>query len=87
MSEIISPTDYLEALVPRDDHMTYLTVGGHLMDPGTAEETKYIVLSLTDQADTDEDGRFLDLSSYLLPNEARRLAAMLVAAADRFAPV
>jgi len=35
MSDIISPTDYLEALVPRDDHMTYLTVGGHAMDPGT----------------------------------------------------
>jgi hypothetical protein len=84
MSDIISPTDYLEALVPRDDHMTYLTVGGHAMDPGTPEETRYVVLSLTDQADTDEDGRFLDLSSYLLPDEARRLGAMLMAAADAY---
>lgn len=86
MSEIISPTEYLEALVPRDDHLTYLTVGGHLMDPGTDEETDYIVLSLTDQADTDENGRFLELYSYLLPDEARRLAAMLTAAADLYAP-
>jgi hypothetical protein len=84
MSDIISPTDYLEALVPRDDHMTYLTVGGHAMDPGTPEETRYVVLSLADQADTDEDGRFLDLSSYLLPDEARRLGAMLMAAADAY---
>jgi hypothetical protein len=88
MSEIISPTEYLEALVPRDDHLTYLTVGGHLMDPGTDEETDYIVLGLTDQADTDENGRFLELSSYLLPDEARRLGAMLMAAAERYsAPV
>lgn len=82
LSEIISPTDYLDALIPRDDHRTYLTVGGHAMDPGTAEETRYVVLSLTDQADTDEFGRFLDLSSYLLPDEARRLAGLLVAQAE-----
>ena len=88
MSDIISPTEYLQALVPRDDHLTYLTVGGHLMDPDTDEETHYIVLGLTDQADTDENGRFLELSSYLLPDEARRLAAMLVAAAELYsAPV
>jgi hypothetical protein len=42
---------------------------------------------VTDQADTDENGRFLELYSYLLPDEARRLAAMLAAAADRYAPV
>jgi hypothetical protein len=82
LSEIISPTDYLDALIPRDDHRTYLTVGGHAMDPGTAEETRYVVLGLTDQAETDESGRFLELSSYLLPNEARRLASLLVAQAD-----
>jgi hypothetical protein len=87
MSEIVTSTEYLEALVPRDDHHTYLTVGGHLMDPGTDEETNYIVLSLTDQADTDENDRFLELYSYLLPDEARRLAAMLTAAADLYAPV
>jgi hypothetical protein len=85
LGEIITETEYLEALLPRDDHLTYLTVGGHLMDPDTDEETNYIVLGLTDQADTDEDGRFLELSSYLLPDEARRLAAMLVAAADLYA--
>lgn len=84
MSDIISPTEYLEALVPKHDHMTYLTVGGHVMDPGTPEETDYVVLSLTDQADTDEDGRFLDLSSYLLPDEARRLAGLLLGAADAY---
>jgi len=86
MSEIFSPTDYLDALIPRDDHHTYLTVGGHAMDPGTADETRYVVLSLTDQADTDEFGRFPELSTYLLPDEARRLAALLVeqaAVADR----
>lgn len=82
LSEIISPTEYLDALIPRDDHRTYLTVGGHAMDPGTDEETRYVVLSLTDQADTDESGRFLDLSTYLLPDEARRLASLLVAQAD-----
>lgn len=86
MSEIISPTEYLDALVPRDDHLTYLTVGGHDMDPGTEDETRYVVLSLTDQADTDEAGRFLDLSTYLLPDEARRLAGLLTAQADRAAP-
>ena len=86
MSEIFSLTDYLDALIPRHDHRTYLTVGGHAMDPGTPEETCYVVLSLTDQADTDEAGRFLELSSYLLPDEARRLAALLVAQADAAAP-
>jgi hypothetical protein len=86
MSEIFSLTDYLDALIPKDDHHTYLTVGGHAMDPGTAEETRYVVLSLTDQADTDELGRFKELSTYLLPAEARRLAALLLeqaAAAER----
>ena len=82
MSEIFSPTDYLDALIPRHDHRTYLTVGGHDMDPGTEDETRYVVLSLTDQADTDEAGRFLELSTYLLPDEARRLAGMLVAQAE-----
>jgi hypothetical protein len=82
MSDIVSPTDYSAALIPKDDHRTYLTVGGHEMDPGTDEETHYVVLGLTDQADTDEAGRFLELSSYLLPDEARRLAALLCAQAD-----
>lgn len=82
MSEIISPTDYLDALIPRDDHRTYLTVGGHAMDPGTPEETRYIVLSLTDQAEETESGRFLEVSTYLLPDEARRLAALLVRQAE-----
>ena len=82
MSEIISPTDYLDALIPRDDHRTYLTVGGHAMDPGTPEETRYIVLSLTDQAEETESGRFLEVSTYLLPDEARRLAALLVCQAE-----
>lgn len=82
MSEMISTTEYAEALVPRDDHRTYLTVGSHAMDPGTPEETRYVVLGLTDQGDTDEFGRFLDLSTYLLPDEARRLAGLLQAQAD-----
>ncbi len=81
MSEIISPTDYSAALIPKDDHRTYLTVGGHEMDPGTEDETHYVVLGLIDQAETDESGRYLELSSYLLPDEARRLAALLIAQA------
>ncbi|MGQ0632189.1 MAG: hypothetical protein ACT4P1_14300 [Sporichthyaceae bacterium] len=82
MSEIVSPTDYFGALIPKDDHRTYLTVGGHAMDPDTEDETLYVVLSLTDQADHDENGRFLELQTYLLPDEARRLAALLIAQAD-----
>lgn len=86
MSEIFSLTDYLDALIPRDDHRTYLTVGGHLMDPGTDEETCYVVLSLTDQAEVDDAGRFAELSTYLLPGEARRLAGLLVAQAEAAEP-
>ncbi|MGQ0625192.1 MAG: hypothetical protein ACT4PP_11165 [Sporichthyaceae bacterium] len=82
MSEIVSPTDYFGALIPQDDHRTYLTVGGHAMDPDTEDETHYVVLSLTDQADHDENGRFLELQTYLLPDEARRLAQLLIAQAD-----